>query len=335
MGSRIGVGIVGCGFGAYHHGKTLAAEYDDRFKLIGFCDVNRQRLEQTCSSFNVRGYSDIDEMLADRNVELVIIATRPHTTHFPLAVKSLKAGRNVVVEKPMCITSGEAREMIKVRDETRRLLTVHQNRRWDMDYLDIRQVLERGTLGEVRCIRSCYLGGFGEVDCLYDMGSHLIDQILRLAGGLPAKVLGTLAYPDNEWNRQGFFSAGMLYGSGLIAEVSAVPQGESFIIPRFYLLGTKGIIIHDWVQRCEDAMLKHMTFASADKGIEFDFFRPEYYSSPAWKIPSYYDNLYDAVNGRGEVAVKPEESMETIIVIEAVIRSAREKCFVDIKRGDR
>jgi len=145
MGSRIGVGIVGCGFGAYHHGKTLAAEYDDRFKLIGFCDVNRQRLEQTCSSFNVRGYSDIDEMLADRNVELVIIATRPHTTHFPLAVKSLKAGRNVVVEKPMCITSGEAREMIKVRDETRRLLTVHQNRRWDMDYLDIRQVLERGT----------------------------------------------------------------------------------------------------------------------------------------------------------------------------------------------
>ncbi len=335
MNKEIGVGIIGCGFGSRHHGQTLVKEYKNRFKLIAFCDVNKERLEPVCREFGVKGYENVDEMLADSSIELVIVATRPHSTHPPIVIKALKAGKNVIVEKPMCITSEEAREMLKVRDETGMVLTVHHNRRWDLDYLNIRQVVEEGILGELKLLRSCYPGGFGERESLYEWGSHLIDQVLRLAGGLPEKVLGTLGYPDNEWDRQGFFSVQMLYKSGMVAEVSSIPQGKPFIIPRFYLLGSKGSIVHDWVQTKDDPILKHINFQSADKGSQFVSFTPRYYSRPEWKIPSYYENIYDVIRNGAELEVKPEHGLETVMVMEGIIESARKKDFVEIKKEGR
>jgi scyllo-inositol 2-dehydrogenase (NADP+) len=329
---KIGVGIIGCGFGARHHGAKLTKEYTEKFRLIAFCDVNKERLDSVCKEFDIKGYTDVDSMLTDKSIELIIVATRPHSTHFPIVLKALQTGKHVIVEKPMCIIPDECRKMLQTRDTLNKILTVHHNRRWDLDYLNIKQVIEDGTLGELKLLKSYYPAGFGEKESLYEWGSHLIDQVLRLAGGLPEKVLGTLGYPDNEWDKQGFFSVQMLYKSGLIAEVSSIPQGKPFIMPRFYLLGTKGSLVHDWVQRKEDVMLKHMIFQSADKEPGFDFLRPRYYSNPEWKIPSYYDNIYDAIRNGVELKVKPEHGLETSLVMEGIIKSARSKDFILIKK---
>ncbi|MFH0797039.1 MAG: Gfo/Idh/MocA family oxidoreductase [Candidatus Omnitrophota bacterium] len=326
----IGVGIAGCGFGASHHGKTITEEYPDKFKLVAFCDLNKERLEQTCNKFGVKGYQDFTGFLEDKEISLVIIATRPHSTHFSLAIKALKTGKDVVVEKPFCITSEEARELLKTKDETKRVLTIHQNRRWDVDYLNVKQVMEEGRLGKLKLIKNYYPASLGEVDVLYEWGSHLIDQVLRLVGGLPERVFGILSHPENNWDGQGFFSAQLIYPDGLMVEVSAVPQAKPFLLPRFYLLGTKGSLTHDWVQRREDTMLKHIYFNS-EKGMDFDFFRPQYYQTYPWKILTFYENLYDAITEGKQLSVKPEEGLETILVMEGIIESARSNKPIPLK----
>lgn len=315
------IGIVGCGFGARYHGKVLVENFSDKYKLIAFCDMNKEKLEKTCNEFNVKGYTDFDEFCEDKEIELVVIATRPHSTHYPLTIKALKAEKHVIVEKPMCIKSDEAREMIETSKKLRRILTIHQSRRWDIDFLNIKQIIEEEKLGRLKIFKSYYPYSFGEVDAIYEWGSHLIDQILYLFG-LPEKIIGNLLYPFNEWNKTGYFSCIFIYKENFIVEIGALPQAKPFILPRFYILGEKGSLIHDWVQRKEDSILKHM-FYSSEKGIEFDFFSPKYYTNYKFNIPTFYENVYDAIRNGKELIVKPEEGFNTIMVIEKIIESAR------------
>ncbi len=324
----IKVGIVGCGFGARYHGKVLIEKFFDKFKLVAFCDMNKEKLEKTCNEFNVKGYIDFDEFIENKEIELVVIATRPHSTHYPLTIKALKAGKNVIVEKPMCIKSEQAKEMIKERDKVKKILTIHQNRRWDIDFLNIKQIIEEGKLGKLKIFKSFYPYSFGKVDAIYEWGSHLIDQILYLFG-LPEKIIGNLLYPFNEWDKTGYFSSIFIYKENFIVEVGALPQAKPFILPRFYILGENGSLIHDWVQRREDSILKHMYF-NTEKGPEFDFFVPKYYTNYNFNIPCFYENVYEAIKNGKELIVKPEEGLNTIMVIEKIIESSKRKEVLSI-----
>ena len=327
-GEMIKVGIVGCGFGAKYHGKVIVENFSDKFKLIAFCDINKEKLEKTCSEFNVKGYTDFDQFIENREIELVVIATRPHSTHFPLTIKALKSGKNVIVEKPMCIKSEEAKEMIKTRNLTNKILTIHQSRRWDIDFLNIKQIIEEGKLGKLKIFKSYYPYSFGEIDAIYEWGSHLIDQILYLFG-LPKKVLGNILYPFNEWDKMGYFSAILLYKENFVVEVGTFPQAKPFILPRFYILGEKGSLIHDWVQRREDSILKHMHYLKENK-IEFDFFSPKYYTNYKFNIPSFYENVYDAIKNGKELIVKAEDGLKTVLITEKIIESSRKNQFLEI-----
>jgi predicted dehydrogenase len=87
------------------------------------------------------------------DVDLVVIAS-PNATHAPLARLALNAGKHVVVDKPFTLDMQEARELIALAQEKQRLLSVFHNRRWDSDYLGIRQVIEQGTIGTVKHFES-------------------------------------------------------------------------------------------------------------------------------------------------------------------------------------
>ena len=159
-----------------------------------------------------------------------------------------------------------------------------------------------------------------KTDYLYEWGSHMIDQTLRLAGGLPEKVMAALAYPEESWDKQGFVSAHFLYKNGLVAEMSLLPVSDAHIFPHLYLAGTKGALVHEWVQRREDSLLKHMKFLGVNEE-----FRPEHIGLYQWKIPTFYENVYDAITKGEPLLVKPEEGLEVVLVMEAIIESARAK----------
>jgi len=92
--------------------------------------------------------SDPTTLITDRNVDLVVIAT-PNETHAPLAEAAMRAGRNVVVDKPFTVTVEEARHLARVAKECGVVLSVFQNRRWDSDFLTIRNAIERDVVGRV------------------------------------------------------------------------------------------------------------------------------------------------------------------------------------------
>jgi scyllo-inositol 2-dehydrogenase (NADP+) len=129
---------------------------------------------------------DVDELLRDESVALIVVAT-PNSTHFELARRALAAGKNVIVEKPFTITSAEAKELINFASERNLLLSVHQNRRWDGDFLTLQKIIAAGVLGTLVEYEAHYdrfrnyaRGGWKESDegtgVLYDLGAHLIDQ---------------------------------------------------------------------------------------------------------------------------------------------------------------
>ena len=142
---------------------------------------------------DVELFDDPAAMARQPHLDLVVIAT-PNDTHAPLAEMVLRAGRHVVVDKPFALTAAEARRLGDVARTTGRVLSVFQNRRWDSDYLTVREAVRRGLVGRVVACESRYdrfrpevrdrwreRAGSGS-GLLYDLGSHLIDQALLLFG---------------------------------------------------------------------------------------------------------------------------------------------------------
>ena len=133
-------------------------------------------------------------MLADDSLGLFVVAT-PNDTHYALAKEILSAGKNVVVDKPMTMTSAEAAELIGLAKKHKVLLAPFHNRRWDSDFLTVQKLLHEGALGRLVSFESRFdrwrparlterlwkedvdAGGM-----LLDLGPHLVDQALVLFG---------------------------------------------------------------------------------------------------------------------------------------------------------
>ncbi len=200
---ELGIGIVGYG----QHGgmgwlHATASAGVEGLRLAAVAETNPGRLEDAGARFPGVGlHTDVQQLLEDDDVDVVVIATPP-STHHELAREALRSGRHVVVEKPLCFTAAEADDLLATAADVDRLLTVHQNRRWDADYRAIRRLVAEGTLGDVFNVET-FVGGFehpcrlwhSEVSVsggrLYDWGAHLIDQQLRLFDAQPVSVTGT------------------------------------------------------------------------------------------------------------------------------------------------
>ena len=198
--NTIGVGIVGYGpFGGMGYTHGLAATETDGLAFIGVCDSSDERRLAAMADFpTVQGHVDLASLSKAADVDVVIVATPP-LFHAPIALELLRAGKHVVVEKPMCLTVADAEELLAVSAQVGKTITVHQNRRWDGDFLALRRAIDTGLLGDVFNMET-FVGSF-EHPCrwwhseetfsggaVYDWGSHHIDWILRIFGSRPQRV---------------------------------------------------------------------------------------------------------------------------------------------------
>ena len=197
----LGVGVVGYGpFGGMGYLHGLAATETDGLALVAAADSAAERLVAARSDFpDLVAHDSAVALSDDPSVDIAIIATPP-VFHAELALHLLRAGKHVVIEKPMCLRRDDADEIIATAIENDRVVTVHQSRRWDRDWMALRSVIGAGDVGEVFNIET-FVGGF-EHPCrawhseetvsggaIYDWGSHHVDWILQLYGGPPARVL--------------------------------------------------------------------------------------------------------------------------------------------------
>ena len=136
--------VVGYGgMGGWHTKHILTS---DVVELAGICDIRECRKEKARER-DIRVYETFEDVIADPTVDLLTLAV-PNELHMPMAVKALEAGKNVISEKPVALNSEELQKMIDASNRTGKLFTVHQNRRWDADYLKMKEVYASGDLGE-------------------------------------------------------------------------------------------------------------------------------------------------------------------------------------------
>ncbi|HCR41043.1 MAG TPA: gfo/Idh/MocA family oxidoreductase, partial [Lachnospiraceae bacterium] len=118
----------------------------------GIYDIKDSQVD-LAKSLGVHAYESLEALLDDKEINLVLVST-PNDVHKPIAIQAMRAGKNVVSEKPVTLSSEDLQEMIAVSKETGKLFTVHQNRRWDEDFLTMKQIYDSRTLGEVFRIES-------------------------------------------------------------------------------------------------------------------------------------------------------------------------------------
>src|SRR5690606_23780525 len=176
-------------------GKLFHAPFvaeSNRFEFVAV--VERSKKEAQRRYPDVKSYDSVDELMNDPQIELVIINT-PNNTHYEFTVQALKAGKDVLVEKPFVATSAEAKELFDLAKSLNRKLLIYQNRRWNSDFLSVKEVLESGKLGkliEMHVRFDRYRAEIGPKafkenpipasGIAYDLGSHIIDQIIYLFG---------------------------------------------------------------------------------------------------------------------------------------------------------
>ncbi|KAJ0107336.1 hypothetical protein J7T55_015802 [Diaporthe amygdali] len=197
-------------------------------------------------------YSSPAEILADERVDIVVVSTPP-ATHFELVAAALKASKHVVVEKPFCPSSTECDCLIALAKDKGKILTVFQNRRWDADFVTLKRILAENQLGRVVEFESHFdrydpvvpprdLVDSPGSGVIYDLGTHLFDQILDIYGP-PTGVTGFLGRQRERSDSGGPFDACSVllhYGSGLLATVKASPMTCDEVQLRFWVRGSKG-----------------------------------------------------------------------------------------------
>jgi scyllo-inositol 2-dehydrogenase (NADP+) len=181
-------GIIGFGLaGRYFHAPLLQAA---GFEVTAVVSSKPSAVHEYLPKAKVLSSA---EELTQQQVDLVVIAS-PNQLHVPQARAALASGKHVVVDKPVAVSSAEADALASYARECNRVLAVFQNRRWDSDFLTLRQLIEDDRLGTINAYEARWDRFRPETSdrwreraepgagVLFDLGSHLIDQALQLFG---------------------------------------------------------------------------------------------------------------------------------------------------------
>ena len=164
---RVRVGMIGAGGISYMH-EAGYSEIDDLCELVAFCDLDEEQARSRAEPHQARAYTAYQDLLADPNVEMVDI-TVPHHLHYPIALAALEKGKHVLVEKPMAMTAAQAWELIEAAQRMNVCFTVAENTHFVAAYQEAERVLQAGTLGEIRLVRTCIAGS--EVERIKDQAN--------------------------------------------------------------------------------------------------------------------------------------------------------------------
>ena len=191
------VGVAGLGRSGWDIHVRLMRPLTSQFKIAAVFDQDAGRLKQAADEFGCTTYSSFEAMIADKTLELVVVAM-PNHLHAKCAMAALKAGKQVVCEKPLATSLADADKMIACAKRCRRLLSVFQNRRYQPEFLAVQKVIKSGVLGRVFHIRMGVYGFSRRWDwqtlkkfgggLLNNHGPHYLDQALQLFGPGTPKV---------------------------------------------------------------------------------------------------------------------------------------------------
>ncbi len=342
MAKKTGFAVIGYGGMGSWHTRKVKNEMGEYAELIGIYDINPER-NKVAEENGIKAYSSREELLADERIELVTIAT-PNDYHKEIAIAALRAGKNVISEKPVTLDTQELEDIIKVANECGKLFTVHQNRRWDEDYLTMKKILDDNTLGKVFRIESRVQGSRGVPGdwrnqkehgggMVLDWGIHLLDQALMMTGSRKLKtVYAELTNVTNENCDDGFRTT-LIFDDGLSFYVE-VTTSNFIELPLWYMLGENGtavinnwdcdgkiVMVSDWENRDAVPIVAGAGITKTMAPRTDDTIQT--YPLPVQKADwgEYYKNIFKTLRGEESALITHNQQRRLMRLVEAIFES--------------
>ncbi|MGO2742844.1 MAG: Gfo/Idh/MocA family protein [Pseudolactococcus laudensis] len=335
--TAINIVIIGYGgMGSYHQKELMPHEL---VNVIGVYDI-AQKAQDKAREAGLTVYDSLEQVLKDASVEAVLIAT-PNDVHKALSIAALRAGKQVICEKPVAMNVGELDDILAVAAETGNTFMMHQNRRWDPDFLVIRELYQNGQIGDLFQIESRVQGANGIPGdwreqaehgggMLLDWGVHLIDQILWLIDNPVKSMAADFSYVLGQEVDDGFILY-LTFENGIrsLIEVGTTNYSQ---LPRWYVKGLNGAAkIDDWdlsgeiVVATNQADLVAPAPIKAGVGLTKTMAPPSEEATKKVAItevlpefPSFYQNFYDVLRNGAAPIVKNDEVRKVLSLIDSV-----------------
>ena len=215
--AKLKVGIIGCG-GIANQKHMPSIEETGLADIVAFCDIKKERAEEAAKKFGAASAKVFDcyEKLLEEKLDAVYVCT-PNRSHIEITVAALNADKHVLCEKPMAISTAEAKKMCEAAKSTKKLLTIGYQSRYRQDSVYLKKECEAGVLGEIYYARAKairrravptwgvflneYEQGGGP---LIDIGTHALDLTLWMMDNYkPKSVTGTVYHKLNNETEPG------------------------------------------------------------------------------------------------------------------------------------
>lgn len=332
--SRPRVAVIGYGrWGRTAHCALI--QLAPNLQLHGVASSDASKRAQIQAELGCHAYASPDEVWADEAVDVVVLATPTHT-HAPLAIAALNAGKNVVTDKAMCLSLRECDAMIGAARANDKLLTVFQNRRRDGDFLTVQQLMQNGELGEVNWIEMAWQGfgawGSWRGDSargggrFYDLGAHLIDQLLTL---FPDEIESVYCrmhrdFPDKDVESEALIVVNFAGGRTGVCDLSSLC---AITKPRFLVHGSTATFCKFGLDPQEDALKAGDIDAAIEATENYGLLKG---ASGERRVPTlpgrwrdFYENLGEVLTNGAQPLVSLADARRAMSVIDAALQSAR------------
>jgi scyllo-inositol 2-dehydrogenase (NADP+) len=346
---QIRVGIIGFGLS----GRYFFAPFIDNhphFNLVAFVSSQTHTINLLYPDATV--FSNAVKLIQSNMVDLLVIST-PNITHFEYAAKALAAGKHVVVEKPFTVNTQQAHELISLAKKYNKLLIPFHNRRWDGDFLTLKTIIEEGDLGDVLEFESHFdrynplpeRAGWKrekriENSVLFDLGPHLIDQVLQLFG-MPQAVYAQLETQRPKGSNIDYFDIHLYYQNKKAILKAGVFVHKNDL--RFAVHGTKASYIKYGIDPQENNLRKQMPVNSELGADSPQNYGVLYQHTPnkvvSLKVPTidgnymaFFDGVYNALTKNNNPPVTAQQAAELMFIIEKSIESNQKKQAVFLNR---
>lgn len=342
--------VIGYGFIGRRHVDTLKdLEQSD---CVAVCDINPRRLKEVKEKYpDMDVYDNIDDLLKRDGVDGVIISAN-NNQHLELVLKSARAGKQILVEKPAAMSVSELDEMIRAVEENHVTFTVHQQRRFDKDYRSVKECYDQKLLGETYLIKSSLYGYNGNMHdwhvykaegggMLYDWGVHLIDQILWM---VDSPLRSVYADVRNVINKEvdDYFKILLRFANGVTAEIELgtyiLSDRKDWFERHWYMGGNRGSMYADKFNpegkivrttRLLENVAEDQDKSAASYGPTRSFGVPEPGLIVTEEIPrpdcqqkDFFTHYFRALNGEEDMLVTIPQVRRVLAVMEACRKSA-------------
>lgn len=344
---KIRVAVVGYGWVTkYFHTPLINSVKGLELSVIGTNRIEPIKVE--CPTLRVLRPEDA---AIDDQVDLVVIAG-VNADHVPLAKIALKAGKHVVVEKPFTPTVEDARELAELADANNCLLSVFQNRRWDSDFLTVKDAIADGLMGSILHFES-HIDRYAPAvpnawrekpapaaGTWFDLGPHLADQALVLFG-IPKTITANFAEQRDGAQTDDWFNVVFEYDKlRVILHAAQYVVGGSF---RFAVHGTAASLIKYGADPQEAQMINGGSPADPEWGIDrddawlyksSDRTQRELLPAARGDQSQYYASIDRALRGLGPNPVTPHQAIVLMSVLETAARAAATKMTLELELSD-